>query len=69
MSSIPIGPMKGFSCCTGMMGKLVRGGPAPGAIPPSIALGLPWPAANCKCTYHKSGIAFQSTDTETGFPL
>lgn len=40
--SIPMGPpMKGFWCCTGMMGKLVSGGPAPGAIPPSTALGIP----------------------------
>ncbi len=61
--------MKGFSCCTGMMGKLVRGGPAPGAIPPSIALGLPWPAANCKYTCHTSGVAFQTKEAETNLPL
>jgi len=51
------------------MGKLVRGGPAPGAIPPSIALGLPWPAANCECTYHTSGVASQTTDAEINLPL
>ena len=49
--NLPMGPMKGLSKLErGMMGKLVKGGPAPGASP-SAGLGTPLEVANCTDTH------------------